>query len=255
MPVSSSGHLVIVEEFAGVSEEEFGLGFDAAVHLGTLLAVLLFFRYALIEMLHAWASSVASRRWNESEASKRAWFVILATIPAGITGFLLEGPIEESVRSLTVVGACLILFTIPMIVAEAVGARNKGLQELDAKDALLIGLAQCFALIPGVSRSGMTISAGMVRELKRPDAATFAFLISIPIIGAAGLKQFLDLLVSEEGAQADKLLLYAVGMVTAAVVGYGAIGFLMRFLGAKSLKVFIVYRIVLGALVLIAALI
>lgn len=254
MPVSSSGHLVIAEELVGVSEEEFGLGFDAAVHLGTLMAVVAYFRSDLAEMFRAWLKSVVNRRWDDSVRSRQAWLVVLATIPAGITGFLLEGPIEDSLRSLTVVGICLIVFTLPMIAAEMYGARRRRVSDLEIQDAGFVGIAQCFALIPGVSRSGMTISAGMLRELTRGDAATFAFLVSIPIIAAAGLKQFLDLVTSNEGAEGDKLLLYGVGLATAALVGYGAIGFLMRFLAARSLKIFIVYRLVLGALMLIIAL-
>jgi undecaprenyl-diphosphatase len=250
LPVSSTGHLVIVEDALGVSEEEFGLRFDAAIHLGTLAAVLVYFRTMLAPLFTGWLLSVRQRRWDVSEQSRLAWLLILGTIPAGIIGFLLEGTIEENLRSPAVVGAMLILFCLPMVAAERYGRHQRVLADATPVDALVLGVAQSVALIPGVSRSGITISAGMGAGFQRPEAAVFAFLLSGPIIAAAGGKQVFDILRGEGGTPAGDLGVYLVGLVTAAIVGYAAIAFLVRFLRSNPLHIFIAYRLVLGVIVL-----
>lgn len=251
LPVSSTGHLVIVEDLLGVSQDDFGLGFDAAMHLGTLAAVLIYFRVLLLSLLGGWLESVRSMRWDVSPESRLAWLLLLGTLPAGVAGVLIEGTAEDAFRSSALVGLMLILFCIPMVVAERVSSGRRRMSNTEPRDAAFIGLAQAVALIPGVSRSGITIAAGMTSGFPRQDAASFAFLLSAPIIAAAGGKQIVDLVREGNGASlSGELGIYAVGLVSAGIVGFGAIAFLMRYLRVNSLNIFVAYRLGLGALVL-----
>lgn len=252
LPVSSTGHLVILEDTLGVSEERFGLGFDAATHLGTLAAVLIYFRILLLSIAGAWLASVRARRWDLSRESRLGWLLLLGTLPAGAAGILVEDTAAEAFRSAGLVGMMLILFSLPMLFAEMLTSGRRTIGTTTARNAIVVGLAQTLALIPGVSRSGITISAGMGSGFARQEAATFAFLLSVPIIAAAGGKQLLDLFTSSRGASlSSDLAVYTSGLLTAGIVGYAAIAFLMRFLRVNSLYVFVAYRVCLGGLVLI----
>jgi undecaprenyl-diphosphatase len=250
LPVSSTGHLVLTQELLGVSEEEFGLRFDAAIHLGTLAAVLVYFRTTVLGLASAWLRSLWARDWRESQQSRLAWLLILGTIPAGLAGLALESAIEDTFRSPALVATMLILFCAPMVLAERFGRRRRDFAEAGPLDALLVGAAQAVALIPGVSRSGITISTAMLAGFKREEAAAFAFLLSAPIIAAAGGKQLLEVLVGGGDEASAGLGVYAVGLVTAAVVGYAAVAFLLRFLRTNSLFAFVFYRLALGLTVL-----
>jgi undecaprenyl-diphosphatase len=251
LPVSSTGHLVIFQELLDVDEATFGLTFDASIHLGTLAAVLVYFRAIFVSMVIGWSRSLAARRWDLTPDSRLAWLLILGTIPAGVAGLVLEDVIEDTFRSPALVALMLILFSAVLLVAERVG---RGLRDVDGArpfDALFVGAAQAVALIPGVSRSGITISAGMVSGFRREQAAAFAFLLSAPIIAAAGGSQFLDVLRGEAAAETgNQTAIFLIGMSTAAVVGFGAIAFLLRFLRGNPLHVFVAYRVALGLLVL-----
>lgn len=255
LPISSTGHLILTERVLGISADDFGLRFDAAIHLGTLAAVLLYFRWTILSYVGGFLESIRARKWDVSRESRLAWFLLLGTIPAGIAGYFLESTVENSFREPVLVGLMLILFTLPMYAAERFGSRTRELGQLRAVDALTMGVAQAVALIPGVSRSGITISAGMLRGFRRDEAATFVFLLSAPVIAAAGGKQLFDVITgssSQSGLQ-NEALVYATGLITAAVVGYLAVAFLLQFLRVNSLRVFIYYRLVLGALVLLLA--
>jgi undecaprenyl-diphosphatase len=255
LPISSTGHLILTEELLGIDQDEFGLRFDASIHLGTLAAVLVYFRVMIRRFILAWLASVRARRWDLTADSRIAWLLLLGTIPAGIAGYLLESTVEDTFRSPALVGAMLILFCIPMLLAERLGSQQRALDGANPRDALALGAAQAIALIPGVSRSGITISAGMLSGFRRDEAATFAFLLSAPIIAAAGGKQVFDILrgESESSGLDNELLVYAAGLVTAGVVGYAAIAFLLRYLRFNNLGVFIAYRLVVGMLVLLLA--
>jgi undecaprenyl-diphosphatase len=255
LPVSSTGHLILAEEVLGVSEDEFGLRFDAALHLGTLAAVIVYFRATLVALLAAWVESLRERNWAATRESRLAWLLILGTLPAGIAGYLLEGTAEDTFRSPALVGAMLILFCIPMVLAERYGRGDRTLDSATPRDALIAGVAQSVALVPGVSRSGITISAGMLTGFRRDEAAVFAFLLSAPIIAAAGGKQLFDIITGDDGPSGleNEYLVYAAGLITAAVVGYAAIYFLVRYLRFNPLYLFVVYRIALGLLVLTLA--
>ena len=276
LPVSSTGHLVIAEEALGISHGEFGLRFDAAIHLGTLTAVLVYYRTLLLSLAGDWLMSLRTRDWAITPNSRLAWLLLLGTIPAGLAGLALESTAEDTFRSPALVAAMLILFSGPLLLAEWVAGRHSALEASAASnpgaapvgsgafalhssgrelsqastlDALIYGVAQSIALIPGVSRSGITISAAMFDGFKREQAAVFTFLLSAPIIAAAGGKQVFDIARGEASGSND-LAIYAVGLITAAIVGYAAIAFLLRYLRTNTLYVFVAYRIALGVLVL-----
>lgn len=252
LPVSSTGHLVLAQHYLGIDEERYGLPFDAALHLGTLLSLLLYFRLIWIQLASSIIESI--RRANASEPNARlGWLVLLGTIPAAIVGYFLESTVETSWRSPVLVGTMLILFSAPFVLAERWGTRSREETDLQWRDSLFIGTAQALALIPGVSRSGMTISAGLLVDLRRKDAAQFAFLLSAPIIAGAGTKQLFDTL----GAYRDGVLsgddaaFFATGFTLSAIVGYAAISFLMRFVADRGLMPFVYYRVTLGLAVLL----
>jgi undecaprenyl-diphosphatase len=250
LPISSTGHLILTEEALGIEDGKFGLQFDAAIHLGTLAAVLLYFRVTILGLVVAWGRSLSARNWQHTTDSKLAWLLLLGTIPAGLAGLFLESTIEDTIREPEVVAIMLIVFSLPMYLAERWGTQQRTLTDIRPLDALIMGIAQAIALIPGVSRSGITISAAMFDGFKREQAATFAFLLSAPIIAAAGGKQVLDIVRGEDGESGATLDVYLVGLITAGVVGYVAIAFLLKFLRGNPLNVFIVYRLILGVIVL-----
>jgi undecaprenyl-diphosphatase len=250
LPISSTGHLVLTSELLGIDDGKFGLQFDAAIHLGTLAAVLVYFRHTVLRLIGAWCASLPARDWQRTPESRLAWLLLLGTLPAGLAGVALESTIEEQLRDPAVVAVMLILFSIPMLLAERYGSRTRDVADARPLDALLVGAAQAIALIPGVSRSGITISTAMFAGLKREEAATFAFLLSAPIIAAAGGKQVFDLLRGHDDGASASIGVYVVGLLTAAIVGYVAVAFLLRFLRTNTLHFFVHYRIALGVLVL-----
>jgi undecaprenyl-diphosphatase len=252
LPISSTGHLILTEALLGIPEGKFGLPFDAAIHLGTLAAVLIYFRATVLRIVAAWFASLPGLHWDRTPGSRLAWLLLLGTIPAAIAGALIESTAEDELRDPVLVAAMLLLFSIPMVLAERFGSGSREVADVTPKDALLLGAAQSVALIPGVSRSGITISTGMLAGLRREEAASFAFLLSAPVIAGAGGKQIFDLL-RDGNSAAGGLDVYVVGLVTAAVVGYIAVAFLMRYLRSNSLMVFVAYRVVLGGLVLVLA--
>ena len=250
LPISSTGHLILTAELLGIDDDKFGLRFDASIHLGTLAAVLVYFRVTVVRLIVAWCASIPARDWQHTPESRLAWLLVLGTIPAGIAGLALESVVEEELRDPAIVGAMLILFSVPMVAAERYGARTRDVSDARPSDAVAVGAAQAIALIPGVSRSGITISTGMFAGFRREEAATFAFLLSAPIIAAAGGKQIFDLLRGQEAGASAGLDVYVAGLLTAGLVGYAAVAFLLRFLRTNTLYPFVYYRVVLGLLVL-----
>ena len=252
LPVSSTGHLVLLEEGLDVSQDKFGLTFDAALHLGTLLAILVYFWETVVRLVVAGFASIGRRRWDLNADSRLAWLIVIGTVPAGVIGFLFENTVEEKLRDPAWVATMLILFSGALVLAEVWGKKRLQASQLGAPGALLVGLAQAVALIPGVSRSGITMSAGMLAKLDRQQAAVFAFLLSGPIVAGAGLKQLYDVL--KEAHQGllgrEDLLFFVVGFVLAAITGYLTIRFFLAYLRRRSLYPFVVYRVALGVIVL-----
>src|SRR5215208_448077 len=251
LPVSSSGHLLLVQYFLGVDQERFGLAFDASIHTGTVLAVIWFFRRDLLRMSRAFLNSLGGL--NLAEADQRtAYLILAASVPAGIVGFLFEDFFATVVRSPWIVVANLVLVGALFIVAEVTGRKNRLASKMTFLGALGIGLAQTAALVPGVCRSGATITMGLFLGLRREEAARFSFLMSVPITSAAAALSLAEVL--SEGIDAHEAWLFLAGSVTSAVVGYLAIRFLLKYLASHSLRIFAYYRFALAAVVAVALL-
>jgi undecaprenyl-diphosphatase len=245
LPISSSGHLRIVPALLGW--EDPGAGFTAVIQLGTMAAVLIYFRADLLRIALAWLRELRTPIPRASQEARLGWFIVLGTIPIAIFGFIFKDQIESGARSLYLIGSALILFSFVMLAAERVGKRQRELVEMNGRDGLFVGMAQALALIPGVSRSGATISAGLFRNFDRVAAARYSFLLSVPAVVLSGLFELRK--VGENGSPSAAAT--AIATVVAFVSGYAAIAWLIRYLGSHTLGIFVVYRIALGALVLV----
>ena len=246
LPVSSSGHLRIVSQlFWG---EDAGASFTAVIQLGTELAVLVFFAKDIWRILTAWFAGLADKSKRNFDY-RMGWMVIAGTIPVGIAGVLLKDVIRENFRNLWITATVLILFSLVFILAERRGKKTRGFEDLTMKDAVVMGLWQCLALIPGVSRSGGTISGGLFRNLDREVATRFSFLLAIPAVLASGLFSLPDAFDPQAGQAASGLQLL-VGSGIGFVVGYISIAWLLKFVSNHSFAWFAAYRIPLGLLVM-----
>jgi undecaprenyl-diphosphatase len=256
LPVSSTGHLVLLEKGLDVSQERLGLAFDAAIHLGTLLAILVYFWETVVRLVVAGFASISRRRWDFSADSRLAWLIVIGTVPAALIGFFFENTVEEKLRDPAWVATMLILFSAVLVLAELSGTRRLRVSQLGPLTALFVGLAQAAALMPGVSRSGITISAGLFAKLERQQAAVFAFLLSGPIVAGAGFKKVYDVLKkAHEGLLGrDDLMFFVVGFILAAITGYFTIRFFLAYLQRHTLYPFVVYRLALGVIVLVTVL-
>jgi undecaprenyl-diphosphatase len=267
IPISSSGHLIIVRRLLGWNElsPAHELSFDVALHFGTLLSVLFYFRRTWFQIIRA-ALGGKVVRFSESDSSDAKltaeeqkdermllWFLVLATIPGALAGKLLEHSAEDYFREhIFLIAGALIGVALLMWLGEKVGKLRTPLTRITLVDSLIIGIAQAFALIPGVSRSGSTITAGLFKGLTREAAVRFSFLLSTPLIAGAALVKAHEL--HKEGLPADMQMPVLVGIIVSALVGYAAIAWLIRYLQSNSLRVFIVYRIVAGVAVIALAL-
>ncbi|MBI5222384.1 MAG: undecaprenyl-diphosphatase UppP [Candidatus Magasanikbacteria bacterium] len=239
LPVSSSGHLIFLPKLFGWADQ--GLAFDAIIHLGTLIAVVWYFRRRLWDI-------VAERR---GEQRKLGLLILLTVIPAGVAGLLFGDWIETHLRGVGVVAFGMIFWGIVLYVAEVKSKKHevKSLDVASWKAALFVGCAQAIALVPGTSRSGITMTAGLFSKLDKKSAAEFSFLISVPIIALAGLKSLFDLW--RDGFSDLNWLALSVGLVAAALSGLLAIWGLLKMLQKWSFKPFVVYRIVIGILIIL----
>lgn len=246
LPVSSSGHLLLAQYFLGLDQSRFGLSFDVALHMGTLVAVVAFFWRDLVRMAIAFLGSFAHRDMANRD-QRLAYLLIVATVPAALIGYLLESFFENAVRSPWVVVFTLTVVGVLFIVAEAVSRRNRESSKLRFGEAFGIGLAQAAALVPGVSRSGATMTLGLFLGLRRDEAARFSFLMSVPIIAGAGVLQLGEVL--SAGLSLWDATLFVVGFVVSGIVGYLAIRFFIGFVANHSLRAFAYYRFGLAAVV------
>lgn len=247
LPVSSSGHLRIVSElFWG---QDAGASFTAVIQLGTELAVVVFFAKMIWKILTGWFKGWVDKE-SRGQDWKMGWFVIVGSIPIGVLGLLGKDLIRDALRNLWITASMLILFSLVFIVAERVGKKNRGFEDLTMKDAIVMGLCQCLALIPGVSRSGGTISGGLFLGLDREVATRFSFLLAIPAVLASGLFSLPDAFDPAAGQAASGLQLL-VGTSVAFVVGYASIAWLLKFVSNHSFEWFAAYRIPVGILVMI----
>ena len=266
IPVSSSGHLIIVRRLLGWNElsPAHELTFDVALHFGTLLSVLFYFRRTWFQIIRA-ALGGKVVRFSEAGGSDEnltlqerkdermlLWFLAIATIPGAIAGKLAEHSTEDYFREhIVLIAAALIVVAILMWLGERIGKREKPLTRISFVDALVVGVAQAFALMPGVSRSGSTITAGLFRNMTREAAVRFSFLLSTPIIAGAALLKAHEL--RKEGLPPGMHTPFLVGILVSAVVGYITIAWLIRYLQSNTLRVFIIYRIVAGVVVIVLA--
>ncbi|MDD5758589.1 MAG: undecaprenyl-diphosphatase UppP [Desulfobulbaceae bacterium] len=245
LPVSSSGHLVLAEALFNIQEA--GMTFDVALHMGTLVAILLYFRKDLLaiagSLFHPGSKDDAVRHNQHL-----ALLLIVATIPAALIGKLFGDQIEENFRQPWVVAATLAGVGLILLWAEKTGKRQRSLSQLRLADAIVIGLAQVCALVPGVSRSGITMTVGLFRHLDRTAAARFSFLMSAPIIAGAGLLNLLKI-IKMGGLSPDQGSFFLIGFLASAISGYLVIAFLMRFIQTRSFAIFAYYRLVLAAVV------
>ena len=248
LPISSTGHLRIVPAFLGW--EDPGAAFTAVTQLGTMAAVLLYFRHDLWRIATAWLAGLRDPERRRTLDSRLGWYIVIGTIPIGIFGLAFKDQIENGARDLYLIGTTLIVLGLVLLAAEKVGRRERDVDSLTARDGIAIGLAQAAALVPGVSRSGATISAGLFLGLNREAAARYSFLLSVPAVVLSGLFE-LNTIVSGDDEQHTGALALTLATVMAFVVGYASIAFLLRFLVNHSTMVFVVYRVALGALVLV----
>lgn len=246
LPVSSSGHLRIVSElFWG---EDAGASFTAVIQLGTELAVLVFFAKEIWQILTGWFVGLLNKDKRGFDY-RMGWMVIVGTIPVALFGVLLKDLIRENFRNLWITATVLIVFSLVFILAERFGKKTRGYDELTMKDAVIMGLWQCLALIPGVSRSGGTISGGLFLNLDREVATRFSFLLAIPAVLASGLFSLPDAFAPQAGQAATGMQLL-VGSGVAFVLGYVSIAWLLKFVANHSFAWFAAYRIPLGLLVM-----
>jgi undecaprenyl-diphosphatase len=245
LPISSTGHLRIVPAFAGWDDP--GSAFTAVVQLGTMAAVLLYFRHDLWRIAKTWLQSLRDPELRPTLDARMGWYIILGTIPIAIFGFAFRHPIKNGGRDLYLIGSALIVFGLVMLLAERVATRRRSVEDLTQRDGLLIGLAQALALVPGVSRSGATISAGLFLGFDRESAARYSFLLSVPAVVLSGLFELKDV-GDGSGPGAGPTL---IATVLAFIVGYASIAWLLRFLTTHTLAWFVGYRVIIGAVVII----
>jgi undecaprenyl-diphosphatase len=247
LPISSTGHLRIVPAFAGW--EDPGAAFTAIIQLGTTLAVVIYFRADLWRVARAWLRSLRDPAERGSIDARMGWYLIVATIPISILGFAFDDQIETGARDLYLIGTVLIVFALLMLAADRIGRKERGDESVGMSDAIAVGIAQACALVPGVSRSGSTISAGLLVGMRRETAARFSFLLSTPAVVASALYSMRGPLTGEETTDAGVGAIL-VACFFAFVFGYASIAFLLRFLARHSLAGFVGYRVVLGGVVL-----
>jgi undecaprenyl-diphosphatase len=236
LPISSSAHLAALPQIFGWKDP--GLAFDVALHLGTLVAVVAFF-------FRDWINLISSGlRAPKSNEGKMFWYIVAASIPGAIIGKLFEKQAESSFRNLALIGIMLIILGLVLFAADAFAKSVVHIDNIGFGKSFLIGLSQALAIIPGVSRSGITMSTGLFAGLTRESAAKFSFLLSTPIIFGAGLLEAKDLIHTTIGNAPA----FIVGILTSAVVGFISIKFLLNYLKNKGFKIFVLYRIIVGAM-------
>jgi undecaprenyl-diphosphatase len=246
LPVSSSAHLILARAFFNFDGDKFGLSFDVACHVGTLIAALVYFRIEIARMLAALPRVFEPSRDRDA---RLIWLLVVATLPAVIVGLLFNSAIEEHLRTVQVVAVTMTLGAIGFFIADATGTNQRDEASLTMAEAWWIGCAQAIALVPGVSRSGITITIALLIGLRRADAARFIFLLAIPAILAAALHEAPKVIRAGLGGQTG--VLFLIGIATSAVVGYVAIAYFIRYLARRSLAVFAWYRLALAATVVV----
>jgi undecaprenyl-diphosphatase len=248
LPVSSTGHLTIVEKLMKLKVDDAGVtAFTAIIQVGAIVAVIIYFRRDIVRLVLAFVRGLTDARARRDPAWREALAVIVGTVPIGIVGLLLRHVVSGPLRSLWVVAGALVVWSAVMVLAERMGRQKRGEDSITLTDALVIGVVQCVALVPGVSRSGATISAGLFRGLDRVAATRISFLLSIPaLLAAGGLEAVTQAkAVSSTVGWGPTLL----GTLVSLVVGYASIAWLLRLVAHHRITVFVPYRVAIGVLV------
>ena len=247
LPVSSSAHLILARSFFGWNSEQFGLPFDVACHVGTLTAIVIYFRHDLRQLLSGLPHLLAPAA---NPAARRLWFIALATIPAVLVGALLDDFIDAA-RTPAVIVVTLGVGGVLMVVAERAGAHQRQSDSLGLLETLAVGVAQASALVPGVSRSGATITMGLFLGLTRESAARFSFVLGVPAMVGAATLEGAKLAMADVPMDAMTMQVFIVGMVVSGVVGYLTVRFFLRYLVHHTLNAFVAYRLALSAVTLV----
>jgi len=250
LPISSTGHILFVPALAGWPDP--GAAFSAVIQLGTMAAVLVYFRTDLWRMAVAFVKSFAGDRtlWRSSDSDARlGWYIVLGTIPISIIGIVFKDQIENNVRTLTLVAIVMILFSFVLMAADLKGAQNRDEKELTLRDGIIIGLFQALALIPGVSRSGSTISGGLFLGLNRESATRYSFLLSVPAVVLSGVFELRN--IGDSTGASVGVAPTVIATLLAFISGYFAIAFLLRFVRTHNFSVFVIYRVAVGVLMLV----
>jgi undecaprenyl-diphosphatase len=247
LPVSSTGHLTIAEKLLGLQVDDPAVtAYTAVIQMGAILAVVVYFARDIWRIVVAWFTGLVKPELRGTLDHRMGWYVILGSVPIGIVGFVLKDVIKNDLRSLWVVAVALILWSAVMLYAERTGTQARSEKDLTLKDALVVGVVQCIALVPGVSRSGATISSGLVLGLDRVTATRLSFFLSIPALLAAGLYELKDALSGDIGIGQT-----VVGTVVSFVVAYASVAWLLRFVAGNSIGKFVPYRVALGVVLVV----
>jgi undecaprenyl-diphosphatase len=248
LPVSSTGHLTIAEKLLGLQPDDPAVtAFTAVIQIGAILAVLVYFAKDLARIIRGWFAGLVNAEARRAEEYRFGWLILLGSMPIGVVGLAARPLIEGPLRSLWVVAIALIAWSAVMWLAERDPSQKKGEADLSVADVLIIGLAQCLALFPGVSRSGAAISAGLMRGVDRVTATKLSFYLGIPALVGAGVLEAPKALGTGVGP-----LPTAVGTVVSFVVAYAAVAWLLKFVSTNRITAFVPYRVVLGAALLVA---
>jgi undecaprenyl-diphosphatase len=257
LPISSSAHLILIPWLSQGRIPDPGMAFDVALHAGTLLAVVLYFLREWIQLVLCGLGFHYPKRAPEHQVMQNRrmfWYLAAGTIPGGLVGFLFEHRIEESLRSPVPIACAMILIAFVMWYTEYAARMDRHLEQTSLGDSLVIGVAQALALFPGVSRSGVTISAGLFRGMTRETAARFSFLLATPLIAGAAAKELPKLIKAHHAGALDlPMSTLLIGVLVSAIVGYLVIAFFLQYLQTRTLKIFIYYRIVFGIVILLLA--
>jgi len=246
LPISSSAHLRIFPELFGWGDP--GAAFTAVVQIGTELAVLIYFRHDIWRIASTWLRSLFQPEWRGHVDARMGWYIIIGSLPIVVLGIALKDVIEQDFRSLWIIGSTLVVLGVVLGIADRYGRNDRAIKKMGLRDALLMGLAQAAALVPGVSRSGATISMGRFLGFERAAATRFAFLLAIPAVVGAGLFQLSEIPGGDNAYGWGPTL---VGTVVSFIVGYAAIAWLLRYVSTNSYTPFVVYRVLLGGTVLV----
>lgn len=239
LPISSSAHLILPSQILGWQDQ--GLAFDVAVHVGTLIAVVIYFRKEVVEILSAWFKSFGEQ--GATDDSKLGWWIILGTIPAAVLGLIFKDLIELYLRSAWVIAVTTIVFGLLLWYADVKGKQTKTIYQLTWKSALMIGMAQAMAMIPGTSRSGITMTAGLMLGMNKQSAARFSFLLAIPVISMMGLYYTIELAVGDHVVDWTTLLL---GAGLSFISAYACIFLFLKIIERMGMMPFVIYRLLLG---------